>query len=182
MHWRRNSVVVLCNVIAALALVLTGCSSTSPSRFFVLTSQDRLVAGHLQSDVSIGVGPIVLPHYLDRPQIVTRTGQNELRLAEFDRWAEPLTENVSRVLTEDLCKLLETEQVSIVPFRCSPRGEGAKKRRQDEEKAKTGRTSPSFPLVKKHPRFRKHRGQYVRAGKEPVEAVQTESCGSPNPP
>ena len=43
----------------------------------------------------IGVGPITLPKYLDRPQIVSRASRNQLALGEFDRWAEPLQENVS---------------------------------------------------------------------------------------
>jgi hypothetical protein len=28
-------------------------------------------------DVTVGLGPIVLPKYLDRPQIVTRIGEDE---------------------------------------------------------------------------------------------------------
>ena len=59
------------------------------------------------------MGPITLPKYLDRPQIVTRTGYNQLVLAEFDRWAEPLQENVARVLAETLSLLIPTDQVLL---------------------------------------------------------------------
>ena len=37
------------------------------------------------SDLSVGVGPVTLPPYLDRPQLVTRAG-NRAVLAEFDSW------------------------------------------------------------------------------------------------
>ena len=54
---------------------------------------------------------------MNRPQIVTRTGKNELRLAEFAQWAEPLRSNVSRVLIENLSVLLGTDQVILFPKR-----------------------------------------------------------------
>jgi uncharacterized lipoprotein YmbA len=56
--------------------------------------------------VAIGIGPIALPGYLDRPQVVVRVGPNELSLSESDRWAEPLAENVARTLEENLAGLL----------------------------------------------------------------------------
>jgi len=59
----------------------------------------------------IGVGPITLPKYLDRPQIVTRAGYNQLALGEFDRWAEPLQDNVARVLAENLARLIPTDHL-----------------------------------------------------------------------
>ncbi len=52
--------------------------------------------------LTIGLGPITLPAYLDRPQIVTRVGANELRFSEADRWAQPLDANFARVLAQDL--------------------------------------------------------------------------------
>jgi uncharacterized lipoprotein YmbA len=59
------------------------------------------------------VGPITLPKYLDRPQIVTRVSPNQLSLGEFDRWAEPLQDNVSRVLAENLARLIPTDQILV---------------------------------------------------------------------
>jgi uncharacterized lipoprotein YmbA len=64
----------------------------------------------------IGVGPITLPKYLDRPQLVSRASRNQLALGEFDRWAEPLQENVSRVLAENLALLIPTEHILLNPW------------------------------------------------------------------
>jgi uncharacterized lipoprotein YmbA len=61
------------------------------------------------------IGPIELPKYLDRPQIVTRTSRNELQLAEFNQWAEPLKDNISRVLADNLSILLSTDRIAIFP-------------------------------------------------------------------
>jgi uncharacterized protein len=99
--------------LGGLLLGLEACTST-PSRFYILNalsaSEATPVTGATQGPV-IGVGPITMPKYLDRPQIVTRTGSHQLALAEFDRWAEPLQDNVARVLAENLALLIPTDQV-----------------------------------------------------------------------
>jgi uncharacterized lipoprotein YmbA len=64
----------------------------------------------------MGVGPVAVPEYLNRTQIVTRTGENQLELAEFDRWAEPLQKNLSRVLVLNLSTLLSTDRVALHPW------------------------------------------------------------------
>ena len=48
----------------------------------------------------IGVGPVTVPDYLDRPQIATRSSSSSLQFSEFDRWAEPLEKNLMRVLAD----------------------------------------------------------------------------------
>ncbi|MBW2072873.1 MAG: membrane integrity-associated transporter subunit PqiC, partial [Deltaproteobacteria bacterium] len=57
-----------------------------------------------------------LPDYLDRPQVVTRSSKNELHIAEFAVWAEPLENNFRRVLAENLALLLPTERLLTYPW------------------------------------------------------------------
>jgi uncharacterized lipoprotein YmbA len=66
--------------------------------------------------VALGVGPVALPEYLNRTQIVTRAGENQLQLAEFDRWAEPLTRSFTRVLVLNLSTLLSTDRIALHPW------------------------------------------------------------------
>ncbi len=70
--------------------------------------------------MTIGIGPVHLPEYLDRPEIVTRINPNELKLAELDIWAEPLEVNFTRVLVENISRLLSTEPVAVFPWGASP--------------------------------------------------------------
>jgi uncharacterized lipoprotein YmbA len=65
---------------------------------------------------AISVGPIHLPGYLDQDQLVTRISQNRLSLSENDRWAEPLEDNIARVLAQDLSMLLRTDEVDVHPW------------------------------------------------------------------
>ena len=93
---RHLTVVLLCTAM----LLLNGCASTGPTRFYLLSPIGGDHAGGCPDGrtLSLGVGPIEVPRYLDRPQIMTRTGPNEMALAEFDLWAEPLKEGIPRIL------------------------------------------------------------------------------------
>ena len=61
------------------------------------------------------IGPVTLPRYLDRPQIVTRPTPNQLALAEYDRWGGRLDDNVTRVLAQNLAAQLGTSRVAVFP-------------------------------------------------------------------
>lgn len=66
--------------------------------------------------VVVGIGPVTIPGYLDRPQIVVRLSDNEVALSDTDRWAEPLGENVVRTLQEDLAALLPGSSYVAYPW------------------------------------------------------------------
>ena len=103
-------------LLLAVPVVLSGCGSTPASRFYLLIPDEQPAATPvLAGQPHIGVGPIDLPKYLDRPQIVTRSDSAEIRLTETERWAEPLQENFTRVLAENLSRRLGTGRVSIEP-------------------------------------------------------------------
>jgi uncharacterized lipoprotein YmbA len=115
---------------AFLCIVLfAGCSVLSPtpdkSKFLVLTPIPGADGGGgppppgatiPSSALAIGLGPIQLPEYLDRPEVVMRTSQNTLELSPIDRWAEPLGDNFRRVLENDLMFLLGTNQIVQYPW------------------------------------------------------------------
>ena len=107
-------------VLALLAacLVADGCASTLPSKFYTLTPMNAVNATAGVTPVEEGdvlaVGPVRLPDYLDRPQIMTRSEGNEIRMAETERWAGSLQEDVSRVLVENLSSLLSGKHVAVV--------------------------------------------------------------------
>ena len=109
-------------VLTAALLTLAGCSilepQADPSRFYVLTASAggaENVASRSASDLTIGLGPIKLPDYLDRSQLVTRLGPNRVAFSDFERWAEPLDRNFSRILIENLVAVLNTEKIISLP-------------------------------------------------------------------
>src|SRR5215510_9581466 len=114
----RTRVLTLC--VVAL-LMLSGClGSTPPTQFYLVPSMTggdtAPPASAGQRDLTLGVGPVTVPPYLDRSQIVTRTSRAKLALADFDQWAGPLSDTIARVLAEDLSLLIPTERVVLYPW------------------------------------------------------------------
>jgi uncharacterized lipoprotein YmbA len=105
----------------ALLTIHFGCASSPPSRFYQLSSLDTTSPGMKPSldeqCVSLGIGPVKIPDYLDQTKIVTRGEGNQLTLAEFDRWAERFKDNLGRVLAKNLSTLLCTKTVVLFPWR-----------------------------------------------------------------
>jgi len=106
---------VLCLVL------LVGCASDAPSRFYLLNplTGEGAVQRAAESCVSVGIGPIKLPEYVNRPQIVTHTTPNELLLSYFDLWAEPLADGIPRILAENVSRLLCTKEIVLFPWKPS---------------------------------------------------------------
>ncbi|WP_456373761.1 PqiC family protein [Thiolapillus sp.] len=103
-------------VFLLLPVLLGACASQSPpANFYVLTplSQpgNRQLPGKL-----IGVGPVNLADYLDRNQLVSRSGEVSLKLDEFNRWAGGLDGNITRVVAENLSRLLGISGVLAYPW------------------------------------------------------------------
>jgi uncharacterized lipoprotein YmbA len=98
---------------AVLAALLAGtglaaCSSPPPKVYTLTVVPGASVGGR---PVTASVALVDIPKYLDRPQIVRRSGANELGVDEFERWGEPLANMVQRVLADDLTARLPSGSV-----------------------------------------------------------------------
>ena len=109
-------------LLGAAACLLAACSilrpSPDPSRFYVLTAvaaSEAAGAANGQGP-ALGVGPVALPGYLERPELVTRVAPNEMRPADYHRWAEPLRTQFERTLGQNLSRLLGTDRVLTFPW------------------------------------------------------------------
>jgi uncharacterized lipoprotein YmbA len=90
------------------AVALAACSSTPPKVYTLAAAPGVSAPGR---PVTASVAAVEVPKYLDRPQIVTRSGAVELGVAEFERWGEPLANMVQRVLADDLTRRLPAGSV-----------------------------------------------------------------------
>ncbi len=103
-------------VLAALG----GCARSAPVNYYILRSMQGPVpqpkAAGPEQGMVVAVGPVNIPAYLDRPQIVTRSSPDTLKFDEFNRWAEPLGKNLARVLADDLSASLYGAQVCVFPW------------------------------------------------------------------
>lgn len=104
--------------VCAGILLLSGCAGTSPQVDFYTLSAMPSSAGQSQTvckNMNIGIGPVSWPRFLDRSQIVTRSGQNKLVFDEFNRWGGSLRQDFSRVMVQNLSLLLEGSNIIIYP-------------------------------------------------------------------
>lgn len=106
---------------SALVALFSGCFGTSPTaRFYTLSPVETRKPPVTSSlGVVVLVGPVTIPDYLDRRQIMTRSGRNELILAEFDRWGGSLDGEIARVLIAGLGERLAPGSIAVLPWRGS---------------------------------------------------------------
>ena len=109
--------VVLAGVLTCTLLV--ACSTPRISHFYTLGSESP-PATEPRSALVLALGPIDLPEYLDRPQLVTRIGGNRLEVDEFNRWGGALDEEISRALADRIGARLGTRQIYLYPSRIAP--------------------------------------------------------------
>ena len=89
---------------------LSACASSPDPRLYLMKSANGPVISQTSSNVSVQVGPIVMPEYLKRSEIVYRSNEHNININEFDRWAESLERNMTSVITSNLATHLGTDQ------------------------------------------------------------------------
>ena len=100
------------SLLALCALLVTACSSGSRS-FYVLSAEGPAPSG---GGRGIGVGPVVLAEYIDRPNLVLQDAPNRMAVAEDHRWAGDLAAAISRVTAANLGRHLHTGNVRTYPW------------------------------------------------------------------
>lgn len=107
-------------VAPLLALLLTAClkHEDKPIHFYRLTAEpvsNKPFPANIPDGI-IGLGPIHIPEYLKRPQMLVATTDNQFKLAEHHRWAERLDENISLALFKTLPSQLGTNRLMRYPW------------------------------------------------------------------
>lgn len=103
------------------ALALSGCLRNNASpQFYMLNAgsvtNTEIKPLPLAQDTVVGLGPVRIPEYLNRPQMVTAVSENQYRLDEQHRWAERLDQNISRALLQSLSGQLGAVQIVRHPW------------------------------------------------------------------
>jgi uncharacterized protein len=110
----------LCLIFLLVCFIAASCTSVDSSRFFALAALPRTgerAQNTAATDaLTLAIGPIKFPGYLDRRALVKRLSQNRFAVADNDFWAEPLEENFSRILSENLSILLQTDRIVVYPW------------------------------------------------------------------
>lgn len=92
-------------------LLLASCAE--PKSFYVLSAEGPPPAG---GGMGVGVGPVSIAGYIDRPNLVFQETGNRMAVAESHRWAGDLEENIARVTANNLGRRLGTGNVRVYPW------------------------------------------------------------------
>ncbi|MDA9094065.1 PqiC family protein [Methylophilaceae bacterium] len=100
-------------------LILSCAKSSKPVEYYMLDASVGIVNNQtLKGDEGpmIGLGPIRLPEYLDRFQMVVAVSENKYKLIDGHRWAEKLDQNISLALFKTLPAQLATDRMIRYPW------------------------------------------------------------------
>lgn len=102
---------------------LSGCSFLEPrsdgSRYFLLRSLATPAAEPALTTLTLGLGPVTVPEYLDRLEMIDLVDLYEVRYSVESRWIEPLGTQLRRTIGENLTILLDPDAVIYHPWYAS---------------------------------------------------------------
>ena len=103
----------------SIFLILSCAKSSKPVEYYMLDASVGIDNNQtLKGDEGpmIGLGPIRLPEYLDRFQMVVAVSENKYKLIDGHRWAEKLDQNISLALFKTLPTQLGTDRMIRYPW------------------------------------------------------------------
>jgi hypothetical protein len=104
-----------------MTLLMAGCGTSPPAKFYTLTPviapQPTEKVVETEKANLVAIGPVEIPEYLDRPEIVTRAEQNQLILSEYNLWGGGLKADINRVLIENISSSLAADGIPIITWR-----------------------------------------------------------------
>lgn len=106
-------------LLCLISLILSCAKSSKPVEYYMLDASVGIDNNQtLKGDEGsmIGLGPIRLPEYLDRFQMVVAVSENKYKLIDGHRWAEKLDQNISLALFKTLPAQLGTDRMIRYPW------------------------------------------------------------------
>ncbi len=98
-------------VLLGCALVLAACSA--PEQFYRLSADGPAILP--ATGTAVLVGPVALPTYVDRAELVFQSDDNQFQIPANVHWTGTLLENFTRVLATDLGRRLGSGNVLTLP-------------------------------------------------------------------
>jgi uncharacterized lipoprotein YmbA len=101
-------------IICILTAVVLFSSCAETRSFYVLTADGPVPSG---GGIGIGVGPVSLAEYIDRPNLVVAENANQLGIAENHRWAGDPAASIARVTAANIGRRMKTGNVRGYPWK-----------------------------------------------------------------
>lgn len=102
------------SLLAVLIIGLVTSSCSSSEGYYQLSSDGP--ASTNASGVALGVGPVTLPDYIDRPELVFQNSEYRFEIPLGHRWTGSLRDTTTRVLGTNLARRLNTGNFWLYPW------------------------------------------------------------------
>lgn len=104
--------------IGLIVFFMKGCASSGPATAFysLFANRSPEKIDFENKKISIGIGPIVLPEYLDNPSIISLTETQRVKILGYHAWAGSFRESINRVLADDISNILNVDAVWSFPW------------------------------------------------------------------
>lgn len=103
-----------------IVVFLAACTSSGPATkyysLFPAKEVPQTFAVANASGASLGVGPVILPDFVDHPSIVALTSSSEVKIHAYHAWAGDFKESIVRVMVADLSAFLQLDAVWGFPW------------------------------------------------------------------
>ena len=107
-------------LLSILILLCSSCiqigSDPQPMHYYLLKSIQEAPNTYSGKDLEINIELVNFPDYLDRLQIVTSNHNSAIEFSDSERWAEPLQDNLIRIIRENLALLLPDASLAVSPW------------------------------------------------------------------
>lgn len=95
-----------------LLLIVGGCANAFFASVYTLNPVQLEQDLHPGIPLAIVVAYVAVPEIVDRPQLVLRIGQSQVRVVQAARWSEPLKAQIANVVAADMQQLFRDARVS----------------------------------------------------------------------
>ncbi len=110
-------------LVSILLLLCTACiqigSDPHPMRYYLLESMTEAPLSISSKSLNIDLELVDFPDYIDRLQIVSHNDNNGIDFSDIERWAEPLQDNLTRTLRENLALTFPDSTITVSPWQNS---------------------------------------------------------------
>lgn len=103
-------------LLCVIAPLMAACTAAPQDQYYLLSSTQAPASSATGQGMVVGIGPVSIPSHLDRSMIVTRSSSNRLNVLSGHRWAEPLDENINRILVENFDHTGKASRLETYPW------------------------------------------------------------------
>ncbi len=109
-------IIALCFILPGLSACVSS-SRLDESRYYSLTPLSQIYSGErLNPQLNLGIGPVEISSILNRPQLVYRENNNEIKISEHNQWAGSLREEIQKTLIERAMNISGSDRIMHYPW------------------------------------------------------------------